>query len=687
MEGEGAATGLWGPEPALMDSGESPNAENADGRSALMLAAAAGDLSAVETLVMAGALLDAQDHYGMTALMNAVVMRRLEVTQLLLDAGADPNTREVGGRTALMFAAATDHAEIVESLIVAGTELDATCGPKWRTPLMIAAEGAREKALRMLLAHGADPSIRDIDGKTAAHLARTKRMVRLLRKYDRTKERSSFLGGLLRGRLHRSGSSNVKSTRRLGAGSCRTLELEPAAADVALGIELADVRSLCEAMQESQFPCDRIYERLADVSARLQSTAHVMRKSDDVNDEYLHALSSFYALLATWSRKHAVTRLLSSRAIMKSCFDLHSQLDELEEKLLSANQFEAKSSWQQQWEIDCETHSTLLMEFIAQTQALQDNYMTNNDEESRVEALTLLSFECERRRAKYSTQQLYLMHKYAQSVTRRFHTLVVSAPQWFIPAYDVEFAQDESRYERVGFWCDKPVLVKTLSKHDDQQRFAKDIEAWMALQHPHVLQLYGACHVGEHPFVVLEAAVSTSSLAEYLRRQRVDTKQQLDLEHFQLLWRTLRQVAQAIEYLHERNIAHGQLHRSSSIVVDGTGSVKLHMGLDNVPPEGSGSVSRFSRASSISSSERRLLDAGDAFASDIYMLGRLILNALTLSDWPRELDLRDGETLPKRPASMTNAHWSLIERMCVTNASQRCNASSALQQIQQFADL
>lgn len=680
MECEGGGGGLWGAEPALMDAGESPNAENADGRSALMLAAAAGDLSVVETLIMAGALLDAQDHYGMTALMNAVVMHRLEITRLLLNAGADPNARETGGRSALMFAAATDHAEIVECLVVGGTELDATCGPRSRTALMIAAEGAREKALRVLLAHGADPSIRDIDGKTAAHLARTKRMVRLLRKYDRTKERASFLGGLFRGRLLHSNSGS-KSARRLGTGSCRSLELEPAASEIALGIELHDVQSLCSAMHESQFPFDRIYERLADVSARLHSTAHVMRKSDDVNEKYLQALSDLYELLTAFSSKHAITRLLGSRTIMKSCFDLHTQLDELEEKLLSANHFEAKSSWQQQWKIDCETHAALLMDFITQTYTLEDS--STDDEVARLEALTLLSFECERRRTKYSTQQLYLMHKYAQSMTRRFHTLVVSVPHWFIPAYDVEFAHGAARsnHERLGIWADKPGLVKTLAKHDDQKQFAKDIEAWMLLQHPHILQLYGACHVGEHPFVVLEAA-STRSLAEYLCRQRLDAKPQFDLQHFQLLWQKLHQVALAIEYLHERKIAHGQLHRSRSVTVDASGSVKLHMGFDNVHLEGSAF-----RARASSTSSRRLLDAGDALASDIYMLGRLILNALTLSDRPRELDLRDGETLPKRPASMTNAHWSLVECMCATNASQRCTISTALQQIQQFADL
>lgn len=668
MEGEGDS-GLWGAVPALMDAGESPNAENADGRSALMLAAAAGDLPTVTTLVLAGALLDAHDHYGMTALMSAVVMRRLEITQLLLDAGAEPNAREMGGRTALMFAAATDHAQIVECLVVAGAELDAMCGPRSRTALMIAAEGAREKALRVLLAHGADPSIRDVDGKSAANLARTKRMVRLLRKYDRSRERSSFLGNLLRGTLYRS-DSDFRAARGL---SCK--RLEPAA--VVLTIGLNDVRVLCSAMQESQFPCDRIYERLADISARLQSTAQVVRKSDNVNDEYLEAMSAFHALLSSYCSKHAITRLLSSRAVMKSCFDLHRQLDELEEKLLSANHFEAKSSWQQQWEIDCETHSTLLMEFITQTHALQDD---STDEEARVEALTLLSFECEQRRAKYSSQQLYLMHKYAQSVTRMFHTLVVSVPHWFIPAYDVELAHDAARsnHERLGIWSDKPVLVfETMAKHDEQNQFARTVDAWMALQHPHILQLYGACHVGDHPFVVLEAA-ATNSLAEYLLRH---SKPLLDLQRFQLLWQKLYQVALAIEYLHERKIAHGQLHCSSSIVVDATGSVKLRLSFNNVHLEGSDFRSR---ASSISSSGRRLLDAGDAFASDIYMFGRLILNALTLSDCPRALDLRDGETLPKRPASLTNAHWSLIERMCATNASQRCDISAALQQIELF---
>lgn len=139
-----------------------------------------------------------------------------------------------------------------------------------------------------------------------------------------------------------------------------------------------------------------------------------------------------------------------------------------------------------------------------------------------------------------------------------------------------------------------------------------------------------------------------------------------------MIWRKLYQVVQALEYLHERQIAHGELHRSSSIVVDANGDVHPVVG---------------GTRSSVLSSDSRANRTGDAFTSDVYTLGLLILNCMKQSEIPSEIDVDENEALPKRPSSMTNAHWMLIERMCATNASQRCDIAFALQKMKQFADL
>jgi ankyrin repeat protein len=83
-----------------------------------------------------------------------------------LQAGADPNISDEDGITPLI-AAAWD-ADAVLLLIRAGGNVNAQ-SKKGFTPLINCAE---PEVARVLLANGADPSVRDADGKTALEVAR-----------------------------------------------------------------------------------------------------------------------------------------------------------------------------------------------------------------------------------------------------------------------------------------------------------------------------------------------------------------------------------------------------------------------------------------------------------------------------------------------------------------------------------
>lgn len=150
------------------------------------------------------------------------------------------------------------------------------------------------------------------------------------------------------------------------------------------------------------------------------------------------------------------------------------------------------------------------MEFMTENSV---NVPIATEESARLEALTLLSFECERRKSKYTTQQLYLIHKYLQACARSAHSPVVSVPKWFIPAYEIEELRNDDafgdRYDskRQGTWYELPVVVKAVNSSDKSRQLKhlkRDIEARFGLQHPHILQLHGACHVGDRPFLVFE---------------------------------------------------------------------------------------------------------------------------------------------------------------------------------------
>lgn len=140
------------------------------GRTALMLAAKAGDLAASDRLLAAGADIDARNPNGGTALMYAALGGSEVLVDRLLAAGADVNARASNGWNALMIAAAKGRAEIVQRLLAAGADINAQDVYGW-TPLMRALYETRAAVVAVLLA---SPNIaldaREERGATALHV-------------------------------------------------------------------------------------------------------------------------------------------------------------------------------------------------------------------------------------------------------------------------------------------------------------------------------------------------------------------------------------------------------------------------------------------------------------------------------------------------------------------------------------
>lgn len=82
----------------------------------LNVAARAGDVEAVRTLLEAGADVNAFGDDNMTALMAAAGANQQDVVKLLLERGADANLRDAKGRTASQVAQEKGHAAVVQLL-------------------------------------------------------------------------------------------------------------------------------------------------------------------------------------------------------------------------------------------------------------------------------------------------------------------------------------------------------------------------------------------------------------------------------------------------------------------------------------------------------------------------------------------------------------------------------------------
>ncbi len=183
----------------LLAAGAEVNAVDKHGGTALMAATDAGSVEAVKTLLAAGADVNratsAQSGQvypfmrsqiwsaGCTALWLAVYGGNMDMVKTLLAAGANPNVEAdtVGqsGITALTLAIMEDEndtGEMAKTLLAAGAEVNAV-DKHGETALMVASSYGRYTNARVLRAAGADESIRNPFGKTAADMEKWKKNI------------------------------------------------------------------------------------------------------------------------------------------------------------------------------------------------------------------------------------------------------------------------------------------------------------------------------------------------------------------------------------------------------------------------------------------------------------------------------------------------------------------------------
>jgi ankyrin repeat protein len=172
----------------LLQKGADVNVTDSDGFTPLNAAANVDNAAVAKLLIEKGASLSAKSSIGQvgTALMGAAHNGNLELTHLLLahhadlnaiSAESDGNVKNgpvaVGNLTALHFAVAKGSAQEVKLLLDAGAQVDPR-DVRGMTPLMLAVstDRANPEIVRMLLAKGADPSIRSNTGESTVDWAR-----------------------------------------------------------------------------------------------------------------------------------------------------------------------------------------------------------------------------------------------------------------------------------------------------------------------------------------------------------------------------------------------------------------------------------------------------------------------------------------------------------------------------------
>ena len=147
----------------LLDRGAAIEAQQNNGRNALIAAAFGGHGEVVSLLLDRGAAIETQDKNGQDALMFAAAQGHREVVSLLLDRGADIKALDKNGWNALIHAARLGHMEVVLILLDRGSAIDVKGTAGWNA-LALASFNAHVTTAVALILRGADVGILD-DGK------------------------------------------------------------------------------------------------------------------------------------------------------------------------------------------------------------------------------------------------------------------------------------------------------------------------------------------------------------------------------------------------------------------------------------------------------------------------------------------------------------------------------------------
>ncbi len=157
----------------LLDSGQDVNGELDDEkRSALLLGSFYGDPELIKLLIEKGADVNATDKYGRTALHFAARAGKCENIGVLVTSGAQLERTEIKNYyTPLMEAAWAGKSQAAGCLAQVGSGIDSQDGFGF-TALMHAVWSRDAATVKILLEAGADKSLRNRQGDTAAAIAK-----------------------------------------------------------------------------------------------------------------------------------------------------------------------------------------------------------------------------------------------------------------------------------------------------------------------------------------------------------------------------------------------------------------------------------------------------------------------------------------------------------------------------------
>ncbi|RLN67073.1 hypothetical protein BBP00_00001863 [Phytophthora kernoviae] len=272
------------------------------------------------------------------------------------------------------------------------------------------------------------------------------------------------------------------------------------------------------------------------------------------------------------------------------------------------------------------------------------------DEDQQLEILTVLKHSFDQDGDLLTQRELDVTSAVYDSVARRANVIAVTSPKWL----------STSEFE----WS-----FSEMTPLDDEEECIRETIIWAELNHPNILKIYGACHVGEHG-ILHEANF-------------------LDVHPY---WREFLGCARGLRYMHDRGFVHRFFSRGSLRSSKSEGGDGVLLGFGLVP------LSEAIRHGIQYSTwvERQGDDIHPSVASDVLAFGHHIFESLLF--WMDGYDDDDDDNeaamlapsmtgrLPDtRPEFLDEDGWRLLVGMCADNAAERTNMTDVIRQIEVLA--
>ncbi|KAF1334883.1 Tkl protein kinase, partial [Globisporangium splendens] len=256
-----------------------------------------------------------------------------------------------------------------------------------------------------------------------------------------------------------------------------------------------------------------------------------------------------------------------------------------------------------------------------------------------------------------------------QMVTNKWGLHAVPAtPEWFIPRQHIKLKapyrqRGQFATQHHGTWLSATVMIS--SSQMILSDFVKSATLWSQCRHPHVIELYGACHVSSPRLFVHEHSLN-GTLREFLRLE----------ENKKLKWQKLYDAALGLHYLHQRGVVHGDLHCDNIAISSDFRAQIAGLGCTGTC---FGPGCREFKAPEL------LQHKAATPASDIYAFGMCILQLVVESPRGEDPGYVKRERLELKPLSVEDACWCLIKEMCEHNPEKRVTIAYVVKRLEQFA--